>query len=1099
MRGRLTLALVAMAALPALLIGALAYQNATATIEDRIGSQLNSVSDLKQAEIQSWIALVQSDANLLADNFLNEEHITFILDPHTDAEQKAAFGNFLTENLYSLQASRVGYVEVYYMDLFGRIILSTDAGRVGQMAEEAIVAGAFGSEAGRFLMDIYQHEDRLEMAFSQVMRRVDLEDMEVTGSINAAVVIRVDVAPNLYSFLFNWPERGETGESYLVKEVGGEYIHLSPLRFSDIPPLSEPLPPHLQNGKVFELPMSPEDQVGAITDYRGEEVLHINRFIEGPDWILVVEQDTKEAFSSVALLTNVWILATAIILLAAFGVAAWLAKGLTNPLEVLADATRRVGKGDLQTRVAMQRADEFGELAGAFNSMVDSLRDNSLSIQQRSEELQALVNLSDTFLGSGDLGVALESALHETLAATHGEAALAMLLDEEKGILTTEAEVGLTTDLVGVKYKVDRLTAGGFSISQRRTVISPDLDTETRFRSAPRVRSLGVQSLMAVPLLIGLRAVGVLVFYGFKPYEFQADEINLAQAIANQTAVAVERIKLIEDLSVSYDRTLSALVAALDKRDKETEGHSKRVVAYTLALAKAMGLPEEQLQEIARGALLHDIGKIGVPDGILHKPGKLTEEEWLVIRKHPEWGKQILEGISFLDGPAEMVFSHHERWDGGGYPLGIQGEEIPIGARLFAVADTFDAITSNRPYRKAAPYATARQEIQKGSGNQFDPTVVDIFVEFSERDWLQVLEEYAARDLPSGLRRGTGELDPRQVALADQVQALDRIVEAITSSLNISEVFDNVLDALVDETAAVGAGIFTYDEAKGQLRYAADIDLPEDLKSGLDELPLEDLFDKAVILGGKSRFCTDLRDDETMQAFGVAKKRPQWQGFSCVALEGSDRNLGLLMVFSKKQKPFSWDNHALFERVGRLLGQAVMNARMHERVRRQAITDGLTGAYNRHYLDDFLVIETKRCSRYQRPMSLLLLDMDHFKGCNDRGGHQAGDQALREVVRILNSGLRTMDMVARYGGEEFVMVLPETGPEGAEEAAERLRRSIENHKFPCGKLSASIGVVSSDYLDGEHPDADELFARADKALFMAKQKGRNRVEVWAGE
>ncbi len=923
------LALVAMAALPALLIGVLAYQNATATIEERIASQLMAVSDLKQAEIENWIALVQLDANLLADNFLNEEHLTFILDPGGDEERQADFGNFLTENLYSLQASRVGYVEVYYMDLFGRIILSTEADRVGQRAEDEIVTSTFGSDSGRFLLDIHPREGTYEMAFSQVMRRVDLEEMQVTSTVNAAVVIRVDVSQSLYSFLLNWPERGETGESFLVKQIDGEYYHLSPLRFSDAAPLLEPLPEHLQSGESFREPMSPDDYVVALTDYRGEEALHLNRSITGPDWILVVEKGTREALDSVTQLTYIWTLATVIILLVAFGVAAWLARQLTTPLVLLANATRRVGEGDLRTRVTMERKDEFGELAGAFNLMVESLWENALRIQQRSEELQALVNLSDTFLGSANLRVALESALHETLAATNGEAALAVLLAEDEKMFTAEAEVGLAEDLVGLKRKADGQTAAGFCIMQRQAVISHDLGVEDRFRSPHNVRSLGVRSLMAVPLLIGVRAIGAMVFYSFGPYEFQADEINLAQAIANQTAVALERMKLVDDLSISYDRTLSALVAALDARDKETEGHSKRVVAYTLALARAMGLPEDQLQDIARGALLHDIGKIGVPDGILHKPGKLSDEEWAIIRKHPEWGKQILEGIPFLEEPAEMVYSHHERWDGKGYPDGISGTDIPIGARLFAVVDAFDAITSDRPYREASSYTVAREEVEHGRGRQFDPAIVEAFMQFSEADWLRVLEEYAARELPGGLKRSTGELDARQAALADQVKALNRIVAAITSSLDIGDVFDNVLDALVDETEAAGAGIFLYETQEDRLKYAAGIDLPGNLKQGLAQLPFDEPLYKGVVLEGKSRLCGDLRDDNSMRVLGVSDARPNWQGYSCVALEGSDGNLGMLLVFSDSRSPFNWDKHELFERAGRLLGQAIMSARMH--------------------------------------------------------------------------------------------------------------------------------------------------------------------------
>ncbi|MBI5830149.1 MAG: PAS domain S-box protein [Chloroflexi bacterium] len=194
-------------------------------------------------------------------------------------------------------------------------------------------------------------------------------------------------------------------------------------------------------------------------------------------------------------------------------------------------------------------------------------------------------------------------------------------------------------------------------------------------------------------------------------------------------------------LATSYDHTLDALAAALDARDKETEGHSRRVVAYTLALARRMNISEEDLATIRRGALLHDIGKIGVPDAILLKPGPLTDAERAIMRCHPEWGERILQGIPFLDGAREIVCAHQERWDGAGYPRGLAGEAIPPGARIFPVADTFDAITSDRPYRAGRPYAVARAEIEAGWGTQFDPRAVEAFLQVPEEEWARLRAE----------------------------------------------------------------------------------------------------------------------------------------------------------------------------------------------------------------------------------------------------------------------------------------------------------------------------------------------------------------------
>ena len=189
------------------------------------------------------------------------------------------------------------------------------------------------------------------------------------------------------------------------------------------------------------------------------------------------------------------------------------------------------------------------------------------------------------------------------------------------------------------------------------------------------------------------------------------------------------------NLERSYDITLEALGDALDLKDAETEGHSKRVTAFTIAIAKNMGLPREQIAVIARGAFLHDFGKMAIPDAILRKPGKLTKEEMDIMQEHAYLGYQMLKKIPFLAEASDIVYSHQERYDGTGYPRGLKGEEIPLGARIFSVADTLDAITSDRPYRAAQTLQAARAEIAKWSGRQFDPEVVKVFLEMPDDIW----------------------------------------------------------------------------------------------------------------------------------------------------------------------------------------------------------------------------------------------------------------------------------------------------------------------------------------------------------------------------
>jgi len=213
--------------------------------------------------------------------------------------------------------------------------------------------------------------------------------------------------------------------------------------------------------------------------------------------------------------------------------------------------------------------------------------------------------------------------------------------------------------------------------------------------------------------------------------------------LLQRTNADLERAMI--DLERSYDITLEALGDALDLKDAETEGHSKRVTAFTIAIARAMDLPGERVRVIARGAFLHDVGKMAIPDAILRKPGRLTPEEQMLMRKHALYGYQMLRKIPFLQEAANIVYSHQERFDGSGYPRGLKGDQIPLGARIFAVADTFDAITSDRPYRAAQSISSARREIQKHSGHQFDPDIVDTFISIPEQIWRSLRDEIDAQ------------------------------------------------------------------------------------------------------------------------------------------------------------------------------------------------------------------------------------------------------------------------------------------------------------------------------------------------------------------
>ncbi|MFN4033097.1 MAG: HD domain-containing phosphohydrolase [Fimbriimonadales bacterium] len=225
-----------------------------------------------------------------------------------------------------------------------------------------------------------------------------------------------------------------------------------------------------------------------------------------------------------------------------------------------------------------------------------------------------------------------------------------------------------------------------------------------------------------------------------KPYNIHEIPIMIERNMTRHSILSSQARAYEDAVQQSYRATLDALLAALDTRDTETEGHSERVAAYTMAMARRLNLSPSELSDIERGALLHDIGKIGVPDSILYKPEPLTPEEWEIMRQHPVIGYRMCMKVDALRPAAPIVLHHHERWDGQGYPYGLAGEAIPLGARIFAIADTLDAMTSDRPYRQAQSFAEAREEIVRCSGTQFDPEMVKLFLEIPEEEWRLIRE-----------------------------------------------------------------------------------------------------------------------------------------------------------------------------------------------------------------------------------------------------------------------------------------------------------------------------------------------------------------------
>jgi HD-GYP domain-containing protein (c-di-GMP phosphodiesterase class II) len=378
------------------------------------------------------------------------------------------------------------------------------------------------------------------------------------------------------------------------------------------------------------------------------------------------------------------------------------------------------------------------EVLEAVNELCMGLTASREQISVMEEEFQSLQALAK-------IGYVINSSLDLTLVLNEVMDTIIQLTGAERAFLMLRNAVGDMEIVIARNWEHEVLAREEQAISstivnevveQGEAVLTFNAREDPRFGSMHSIVAHNFRSILCVPLKVKENLIGV-IYADNKAREgiFNEQDRTLLTAFANQAAVALENAQLFNDLSISYGQTLDALVSALDVRDHETEGHTRRVVLYSLRLARKLGLPEDAQMDLRRGAMMHDIGKLGIPDSILLKPGPLTDEEWKLMRRHPAIAEGMLEGIPFFRGAIEIIATHHERYDGSGYPRGLAGEEIPLGARIFAVADAFDAITSRRPYREAQPYNVAREEIRKGRGTQFDPEVVDAFLTIDEKEW----------------------------------------------------------------------------------------------------------------------------------------------------------------------------------------------------------------------------------------------------------------------------------------------------------------------------------------------------------------------------
>jgi HD-GYP domain-containing protein (c-di-GMP phosphodiesterase class II) len=359
--------------------------------------------------------------------------------------------------------------------------------------------------------------------------------------------------------------------------------------------------------------------------------------------------------------------------------------------------------------------------------------------QNRREQERRLLldHISEYLQRTLDLETLIHRIFGEVNKAIHAEAQSIWMVDWDAGDITCRFATGPGAAAVRqIHVGIGEGIVGKTVLHQEAFLVADAQQDARHSRRADQKTGLITRSLISVPMVHEGRAIGAIQAMNKAGGAlFDSDDLDMLRSIADIAALAVENARLYAELHTSYDTTLDALMAALDARDHETEGHSRRVAAYTVRLAEEIGLGRDEIRRIRRGALLHDIGKIGVPDAILHKNGPLTPEERSIVQGHPLTGFAMLRGIAHLRGEVQIVLTHQERWDGGGYPQGLKGADIPLEARLFMIADTFDAILSDRPYRKGRTYEIARQEIAAESGRQFDPALVESFLRISDAEW----------------------------------------------------------------------------------------------------------------------------------------------------------------------------------------------------------------------------------------------------------------------------------------------------------------------------------------------------------------------------
>ncbi len=571
------------------------------------------------------------------------------------------------------------------------------------------------------------------------------------------------------------------------------------------------------------------------------------------------------------------------------------------------------------------------------------------------------------------------------------------------------------------------------------------------------------------PLLLVLTPVAYLTYSAYAVYAGRA----------------AERQSHIESLADLYLGTIRSLAVAIDAKDQRSHQHIVRVQRSAVATARHMGLSADLVEAVNTGTLLKDIGKLGVPDYVLLKTGELTGEEFAKIRKHPEVGAAILEGVVFPWPVLPVVRSHHERWDGTGYPDGLKGEQIPLTARILAVADVYDALTSSRAHRGAWSREGALAEIQRQAGAHFDPAVVAAFTAVIGG----LAEEAPEAAPPEAAAPGGGIVSSgdavRQIQRASsELWALYEVAQTLSSSLGLQETLEILgrkLEAILPGTACL---FLLREGAEDALVARVAVGLNGDRLRGARANGLASRSLQAAT--GRETYRGPYDADDLCLPDTLAGSWEPLRAALIVPIVHAGEVLGTVNLYHPDADAFGPHDQQLLETIAERAALALYNGLLFDRTRSHANTDGLTGLYNLRYLTQ----QVDALCLGAEPLALLCLDLDSFKPINDNFGHQKGDQVLCDLAEIFCGAVRDSDIVARYGGDEFLVVLRGAGAAEAQAMSQRLLEAVSAYDpglaHPTlGRLRVGVSIGwGCAPADGR--DCTALLAAADARMYREK-------------